>query len=236
MRRVIHSMGMPISIDIPDCNDEHIFTLINNRLSEIDDRYSTYKQGSMVSRFQRGELSTSDITDEFTTVMNECARYEALTDGYFSAKYRNVYDPTGYVKGWAIHEIGLLLRKHALTTYLINAAGDIEAASSGKKEWRVGLQDPFNPASIMRTITLKNGAVATSGTYERGQHIYDPHTHQPATDIISASVWGPDIITADVFATAAIAMGAHGAIAFMRQHAEYQLLLVPANTSKQIAR
>jgi thiamine biosynthesis lipoprotein len=52
--------------------------------------------------------------------------------------------------------------------------------------------------------------VATSGTYERGSHIYDPHVGRPVGDLLSMTVIGPDIVEADVLATAAFAMGRRG--------------------------
>jgi thiamine biosynthesis lipoprotein len=51
------------------------------------------------------------------------------------------------------------------------------------------------------------GAVATSGTYERGSHVLDPFTGRPAAGLVSATVVGPDLTIADAFATAALAMG-----------------------------
>jgi thiamine biosynthesis lipoprotein len=53
--------------------------------------------------------------------------------------------------------------------------------------------------------------VATSGTYLRGAHIYNPHAPDaPAGDIVSLTVIGPNILEADRFATAAFAMGEGG--------------------------
>jgi thiamine biosynthesis lipoprotein len=53
-------------------------------------------------------------------------------------------------------------------------------------------------------------AVATSGAYERGQHIVDPHTGEPPVGVLSVTVAGPDLGTADAYATAAFAMGVDG--------------------------
>jgi thiamine biosynthesis lipoprotein len=60
-------------------------------------------------------------------------------------------------------------------------------------------------------VVLASGlAVATSGTYEKGEHILDPHSGKPAKAWLSFTVAGPDIVQADVFATACFAMGAAG--------------------------
>ena len=56
-------------------------------------------------------------------------------------------------------------------------------------------------------MRLREGAVATSGAYERGAHIVDPHTGRPPRGVLSVTVVGPDLATADAYATAAFAMG-----------------------------
>ena len=53
-------------------------------------------------------------------------------------------------------------------------------------------------------------AVATSGAYARGDHVFDPHTHRPADGVMSVTITGPDLGTADAYATAAFAMGVAG--------------------------
>jgi thiamine biosynthesis lipoprotein len=64
-------------------------------------------------------------------------------------------------------------------------------------------------------------AVATSGTYEKGTHIYDPHTGAPATELLSMTIVGPSIVEADVYATAAFAMGLAG-LDFIERRAGYE--------------
>jgi thiamine biosynthesis lipoprotein len=57
-------------------------------------------------------------------------------------------------------------------------------------------------------LAITGGAVATSGTYERGPHVLNPFSREPATELISVTVVGPELISADAYATAAFAMGA----------------------------
>ena len=59
-------------------------------------------------------------------------------------------------------------------------------------------------------LAVEDLAVATSGRYERGAHIVDPHTRRRPTGLLSVTVVGPDLATADAYATAAFAMGADG--------------------------
>ena len=62
-------------------------------------------------------------------------------------------------------------------------------------------------AAVLRTRDL---AVATSGSYERGPHIVDPRTGRAPAGVASVTVLGPDLATADAYATAAFAMGVEG--------------------------
>jgi thiamine biosynthesis lipoprotein len=77
--------------------------------------------------------------------------------------------------------------------------------------WRVGICNPFDLSQVVKTVTLDDRGIATSGSYMRGAHSYNPKNEQDALDeIVSISVIGPDILEADRFATAAFAMGREG--------------------------
>jgi FAD:protein FMN transferase len=117
------------------------------------------------------------------------------------------------VKGWAIRNAAQLIRGYGYNDFFVDAGGDIQ--TSGVDEngaaWRVGIRSPFNHQDVIKAVGLSGQGIATSGTYVRGQHIYNPHdTQKPITDIVSISVIGPDILEADRFATAAFAMGQDG--------------------------
>ena len=216
---------MPISMDIPKAKDDEVFAAAFKRLSAIDERLSAYKPNSELCRFQRGEIPAADLSAEMQQVIKACAAAEKLTNGYFSAYFSDKFNPTGYVKGWAIAEAGKVIEKLGFTTYCIGAGGDILARSSGDKTWSIGIQDPTNPQKILNMLSITNGAVATSGNYERGAHIINPKTKKPADELLSLTVIGPDIIKADILATAAFAMGKTGAD-FVNSQSGYQALAV----------
>jgi thiamine biosynthesis lipoprotein len=71
-------------------------------------------------------------------------------------------------------------------------------------------------------------AVATSGEYERGRHVVDPHTGRPPEGLLSVTIVGPDLATADAYATAAFAMGAAGP-AWTATLAGYEALCITAD-------
>ena len=91
---------------------------------------------------------------------------------------------------------------------LVNAAGDV-ASSGGMGHgppFRIGIADPFRPRRLAEIVEL-TGAIATSGSYERGNHLIDPHSGRRAARAASASVTGPDLGLADALATALAVAG-----------------------------
>ena len=76
--------------------------------------------------------------------------------------------------------------------------------------WRVGVQHPRERDRLAAVLSLTDAAVATSGAYERGEHIVDPLTGRPPSGALAVTVLGRDLATADAYATAAFAMGERG--------------------------
>ena len=115
--------------------------------------------------------------------------------------------------------------------FFIDAGGDIQSSgrNAAGKEWSVGIRNPFNAAEIIKVVYPRGRGIATSGTYVRGQHIYDPHAPgRPIVDIVSLTVIGPDVLEADRFATAAFAMGKDG-IVFIEQTPGLEGYVVDSN-------
>lgn len=205
-------MGMPITVEIVDgaLNDD--LEAVFGYFTEVDNRYSTYKPGSEISRINDG-LPRIEWSNEMKLVLQLCEETKLATNGYFDIKHAGKLDPSGLVKGWSISNAAALLRARGFQNFFIEAGGDIQTAGSneGGEPWRVGIRSPFHTAEIVKVIQLSGRAIATSGTYVRGEHIYNPHDdYKPANAIASLSVVGPDIYDADRFATAAFAMGEEG--------------------------
>jgi len=105
------------------------------------------------------------------------------------------------------------LAKSGFKNYYVEAGGDIQVAGRNSRglPWQIGIRNPFAKSQIVKVLVLPNGeGVATSGTYERGHHIYNPKNHLAVKDIVSLTVVGPNIYEADRFATAAFAMEKDG--------------------------
>jgi FAD:protein FMN transferase len=214
MRDVRIIMGMPITVEIVETQSQPILNAVYDYFSKVDARFSTYKDHSEISAFNRGEIAESDFSVDMQEVFQLARQTEIESDGFFAIKGPDGFiDPSGIVKGWAIRNASQLVRDAGFKNFYIDAGGDVQTAgvNCDGKAWRVGIRSPFNDQDVIKAVQLKGQGIATSGTYVRGQHIYNPHDPQkPITDIVSLSVIGPDVLEADRFATAAFAMGEDG--------------------------
>jgi thiamine biosynthesis lipoprotein len=116
------------------------------------------------------------------------------------------------VKGWSVDRAAELLDAVGVGNYAVNAGGDIRlrGRAAPSPRWRVGIQHPQLRDRIVAVVEADDLAVATSGAYVRGDHVIDPHTGRPPEGVLSVTVVGPDLATADAYATAAFAMGKDG--------------------------
>ena len=184
----------------------------------IDIVFSTYKAGSEVSQIRRGELSIENANEDLQYVWQECLAAREITDGAFDPWcVEGGFDPSGYVKGWAADRGVEIMKRHGATSVQINAAGDISLAGGFENgPWSIGIRHPEQAHTIVKVIELADGAIATSGTYEQGAHIRDPHTGMIAIGARSATVVGPDGGLAEAIATALIVEGQDGARWFQK--------------------
>lgn len=163
---------------------------------------------SEISKINRNLIREADYSEDMKEILRLSEKTKELTQGYFNISMNGKRDPSGLVKGWAIYNASKLLKQKGYKVFYIDAGGDIQA--EGKK-WKVGIRNPFNTKEIVKVLSIENMGVATSGTYERGQHIYNPHTgKKEITDIVSITLVAPNVLEADRFTTAAFAMGRAG--------------------------
>ena len=227
-------MGTAIGIDVrgaelPDVVIDSVFA----RLRYIDARFSTYRPDSEVSRLISGELEEGDCSAELRAVLGLCEDLRRTSDGYFDIRRHRPDrrpDPTGLVKGWAIEEAAFLLDAADALDFAINAGGDIVARGEAEpgRPWRVGIRHPEQADRVAAVLGIRDLAVATSGAYERGEHIVDPHDGRPARDLLSITVVGPSLTYADAYATAAFAMGSAGP-AWVHGHPGYGAYAIGAD-------
>ena len=188
-------------------------------LHEADRTFSLYKPESPLSRLARGETSVANCPPVVNEIWDACQTWETITDGWFSAfTPEHTFDPSGLVKTWAAKAAADFSIEHGIRDFTLNAGGDvlISDAASNPTDWRIAISKPVSIAStqagILTVLDLKDTpfrAMATSGSAERGEHIWNPKApgKEPAREFVQVSVIARDLVEADVLATAAFAEG-----------------------------
>jgi thiamine biosynthesis lipoprotein len=214
-------MGMPISLALRGRNahDRHADEAWREALEtfdEVDRVFSTYRTDSVISRLDRGELDLVACPPEVHEVLALGERARRESHGAFDVRRpgphgRLVLDPTGVVKGWAVERAARALRALPETDFCLSAGGDVVCRTrlAASPDWRIGIEDPSRPDRVTAVVPVRDGAVATSGLTHRGSHIVDPRTGATPTAVASVTVVGPDLVWADIDATAAFALGLH---------------------------
>jgi thiamine biosynthesis lipoprotein len=221
--RVRHAepvMGTVVSFDVP-VTARHDGSLDDaiRWLHWVDRVFSPYRRDSDVSQLADGEVTVDGCAPEMAEVIEECAFVRELSGGYFTASPWGRFDPSGYVKGWAVERAAHILSAAGSASHLVNGGGDVQCAggralppgaapgAGPAAPWRVGIADPLRRGRLALVVEARDCGVATSGTAERGAHIVNPRTGVAAAGLASVTVVGPSLALADACATAAFAMG-----------------------------
>lgn len=199
-------------------------------LHQADGIFSTWKLDSPLSRYRRGEVSLEDIPVQVSEVLDLCHIAKDISDGWFDPwAIPGGVDPTGLVKGWAVERALAELVGSGITGAMLNVGGDL--AMSGRpgaeQHWRIGIRHPWIPDALACVLET-DVAVATSGTYERGNILIDPHSGLAECRAASATVVGPSLALADALATALAVAGDIG-IEWFRSLAGYEAYLIRTN-------
>ena len=236
MRVLEDVMGLPVTIDVRDDVAADVVEQAFAWLHWVDATFSTYRADSEIARLNRGELREDDADPQVRAVLTACRALRERTAGAFDAEATarmaevsarpgggggrpGAVEPAGYVKGWAVAGAWERLALRGVRNALLDAGGDVIARGRPEpgRRWRVGIQHPLQLDMTAAVLEACDLAVATSGTYRRGEHIVDPATGLPPRGVLSVSCAGPDLAVADALATAAFAMGAEGATWLARQ-------------------
>ncbi|TQK50717.1 thiamine biosynthesis lipoprotein [Streptomyces sp. SLBN-118] len=213
LRHVEHVMGTVFSFDIRDKPTTAIHRALAEavrHLHRVDAVFSTYRPDSHISRLNRGDIHLADCPPEVHEVLSLCARATHDSNGWFSIVPAGALDPSGLVKGWATEAASGLLHNAGAHHTCVNAGGDLQLRGQAAPgtPWRIGIAHPLRAGDLATVVTAhRDLAIATSGTAERGAHIFDPHHGTPVTPFASLTVVGPHLTMTDTYATAAFAMG-----------------------------
>ncbi len=210
-RRVEHVMGMPVSVALRGrhATDERADMACDAVMSElrwVDRVFSTYRDDSFVCRLDRGEIAREQCPLEMAEVLELGRLAEAASDGAFSI-WRPGLDPSGVVKGWAVERAAEHLRALPETDFCLSAGGDMVCHASVGPAWEIGIENPFDPSRLIARVPVSHGAVATSGTAHRGEHLVDARDGSLPEGVAAVTVIAASLTWADIDATAAYALG-----------------------------
>lgn len=218
-RHVGHVMGMPVTLALRGrhARDRVALTAwqqIMDSLHEVDRIFSTYRDDSEISRLRDGSLALADVSPLVDEVLHLAERARIESSGAFDVwtpgpgGVRSL-DPSGVVKGWAIERAARFLDELTGTDTCLSAGGDMVCRTrvAGSPGWSIGIEDPNDPRRVLAVLPVTDGAVATSGTAHRGQHLVDGRTGLPPTRVASVTVVTASLTWADIDATSAYAQG-----------------------------
>ena len=221
--RVEQIWGTAVGIDVRDVIHEQWLDEVFEWFQHVDDVFSTWRDDTEIQRLGRGEIRRADASADLQTVLALCDRVTEESRGAFDIRFaadsrvatRDGFaplDPSGLVKGWALDHAAAMLQEHDLSNFSINAGGDVitRGHPAAGEPWRIGIQHPWERMSVAAVVGGADLAIATSGRYERGEHIIDPRTGTHPHGLMSVTVVGEELALADGYATAAVVMGTDG--------------------------
>lgn len=229
-------VGVDIRDDVTESEARPVLDRFFETLRDVDRRFSPWRPESEISTIAAGTIAEADASPDARFVLSACDHLAAASGGAFDARHAGRdggLDPSGFVKGWAIEEAAWPLAELGLRNLSINAGGDIlasgrpEPAGAEDAAWRVGIRHPDQRDRVAAVLGLRDLAIATSGLYERGDHIRDPRTSKTPRELRSLSVVGPSLAWADAYATAGFVMGFEG-LEWVAAHAGYGALAITA--------
>lgn len=227
-------MGTTASIHVDDdvtpSRFDGVVSDVRAELDRLELMFSIFRPDSEISRINDGRLHHLDASPEVIEVLDACAWLENASGGAFSVRRspgETRIDPSGFVKGWAAERAARLIASAGIEHWYLGIGGDFVTRGGMRngEPWRIGIADPRDPGMLVGTVELFDGAVATSGTAERGSHLWDPRTGTVAGHFLSVTVTGPSLTWADAYATTAFVMGEPG-LGWVAQFPGYSALPV----------
>ncbi|MEY4135001.1 MAG: hypothetical protein RL386_1351 [Bacteroidota bacterium] len=149
-------------------------------------------------------------------------------------------DFNAIAQGYAVDEIGRMLEAEGIGDYLVDIGGEVLAKGKNPRGqvWTIGINAPREDGKsdeMLAALPLNNRALATSGNYRKFYVVNGAkfgHTINPATGfpernaLLSASVFAPDAMTADAYATACMVLGPEKALQMIEKNPALDAYLV----------
>ena len=142
-------------------------------------------------------------------------------------------------EGYATDKCRAIMKAKGIEAGIINGSGDMSTwgRQPSGKDWNIGITNPFDTDKLIAVVPISNGAVTTSGSYEkfvvldgkRYSHIINPATGYPATGLCSVTVFGPNAETANALSTSLMVLGKTAGLKLLGQFPDYSCLMITDN-------
>ena len=200
--RVRHAepvMGTVVSFDVPAAarRDGSLDAAIR-WLHWVDRVFSPYRPDSDATLLAEGLVTVDACAPEMAEVIEACAFFRELSGGFFTASPWGRFDPSGYVKGWAIERAAGILTAAGSVSHLVNGGGDVQCvggrpaaaarprpggrAATGPRPapppWRIGVADPFRPGRLALVVAAVDCARGHVG-YRRARRAHRQPADRP---------------------------------------------------------
>lgn len=139
-------------------------------------------------------------------------------------------------EGYATDKCRTMMLVKDIKAGIINGSGDMSTwgKQPNGEDWKIGITNPFKPEKLLAVVPLKDGAVTTSGNYEkyvvfngkRYSHIINPATGYPATGLCSVTVFGPNAETANGLSTSIMVLGKDDGLLLLQKFPDYSTVMI----------
>jgi thiamine biosynthesis lipoprotein len=139
-------------------------------------------------------------------------------------------------EGYATDKCRAMMRAKGIEAGIINGSGDMSTwgKQPNGKDWNIGITNPFETDKLIAVVPINNGAVTTSGSYEkfvvlngkRYSHIINPATGYPAIGLCSVTVFGPNAETANGLSTSLMVLGKKAGLELLNKYPDYCCLMI----------
>ncbi|WP_345147284.1 FAD:protein FMN transferase [Flavobacterium ginsengiterrae] len=190
---------------------------------------------------------------KFDGSMNEMPSAEAIKKSVEKVGYKNIIldsvESTIFLKlkgmkigfgalgeGYATDKCRAMMIEKGIQAGIINGSGDMSTwgKQPNGKDWKIGITNPFHPEKLLAAVPIKDGAVTTSGSYEkfvvfngkRYSHIINPATGYPATGLCSVTVFGPNAETANGLSTSMMVLGQKEGLLLLQKFPDYSCVMI----------
>lgn len=226
--------------------DREVFELTQRAI-----KFSEITNGSFDVSF-----AAMDRIWKFDGSMTEMPSAEAIKKSVEKVGYRNIIldsvESTIFLKlkgmkigfgalgeGYATDKCRAMMIAKGIQAGIINGSGDMSiwGKQPNGQPWKIGITNPFKPEKVLAVVPLNQGAVTTSGSYEkfvvfngkRYSHIINPATGYPATGLCSVTVFGPNAETANGLSTSLMVLGQKEGLLLLQKFPEYSCVMITDN-------